>query len=285
MNFQSPKDSFVLSNGSKIPCLGLGVWQSPAGDVTERAVLSALECGYVHIDTAQLYRNEQSVGAAVKASGIDRKELFITTKISIAHHSYAQVISSTQESLEKLQTDYVDLMLVHWPNPIAYRADFPRALAETWRAMEELYDKGVYKNIGISNFRAHHIDALLEFARIRPVVNQIKLCPGESNREMRSFCAEKGILLEAYSPLGTGKIFDVPEMAAFAQKYGRTVAQICIRWSLQMGFLPLPKSVTPERIDENCRVFDFELEQADVDKIASFDFDWAKPTNPDTCGW
>ncbi len=262
------KKDYELSNGVTIPSIGFGTWQTPDGDVAVEAVKKAISCGYRHIDTAQGYGNEASVGKAIRESGVDRKDLFITTKLVNDKHSYDLVMSSFAESLEKLELSYVDLFLIHWPNPIQYRDCWEAANAETWRAMEELYAAGKIRALGISNFRRHHIEALLKTAKIKPTVNQIRLCPGDPQAELVEYCRSLGIVLEAYSPLGTGKIFDVPEMKQLSEKYQRSIAQICIRWSLQMGFLPLPKSVTPARIEENLNVFDFSLEEDDVRLIA-----------------
>ena len=264
----SQKDTYRLANGVEIPCLGFGTWQTPDGETAVQSVLCALEAGYTHIDTAQAYGNEESVGKAIRLSGIPRKDLFITTKLWNSNHSYELTMRSFEESMEKLGLDYLDLFLIHWPNPIAFRDCWEEANAESWRAMEELAEAGRIRAIGISNFRPHHMDALLKTARIMPQVNQIRLCPGDTQDETAAYCREHQILLEAYSPLGTGRIFEVPEMKALSEKYGRSIAQICIRWSLQRGYLPLPKSVTPSRIRENLQVFDFELEEADVQLIA-----------------
>lgn len=262
------KRTYTLLNGLEIPSIGFGMWQTPDDEVGVNSIVSAVGAGYRHIDTAQAYGNEGCVGKALKQCGVSRQELFITTKIHNDNHSYDLVMSSFEKSLKEMDTQYADLLLIHWPNPLKYRERWQAANAETWRAMEELYDAGRVKAIGLSNFRAHHIDELLKTARIRPMVNQIRLCPGDTQDEVVSYCREKGMVLEAYSPLGTGKIFSVPEMKALSEKYGRSIAQICIRWSLQRGYLPLPKSVTPSRIEENLRVYDFELEEADVRLIA-----------------
>ena len=261
-------DVYRLANGVEIPCIGFGMWQTPDNEVGVNSVKCAINAGYTHIDTAQVYGNEDCVKKGVEESGADRKKLFITTKLWNSNHSYDLAISSFEESLRKLGTDYVDLFLIHWPNPAPLRDRWQKANAECWRAMEDLYETGKIRAIGISNFRVHHIDALLETARIRPMVNQIRLCPGETQDEVVNYCKSLGMVVEAYSPLGTGKIFNVPQMKELAEKYGRSVAQICVRWSLQMGYLPLPKSVTPSRIDENIKVFDFELEETDVKLIA-----------------
>ncbi|MBO0424346.1 aldo/keto reductase [Enterococcus faecium] len=278
-------NSYTLSNNVTIPELGFGTWQTPDGDVAVASVKKALEVGYRHIDTAQGYKNEASVGQAIKESGIPREELFLTTKLWNANHSYDLVMSSFEESLEKLQTDYIDLFLIHWPNPVAFRDNWQTANAETWRAFEELYQAGKIKAIGVSNFLPHHFEELKKTATIFPMVNQIFLAPGELQEEVVTYCREHDVLLEAYSPLGTGKIFDVPEMKALAEKHQKSIAQVALRWSLQHGFLPLPKSVTPSRIEENIHVFDFELSEEDMKTIDQLDGVVGKATNPDTTGF
>ena len=278
-------NSYTLSNNVTIPELGFGTWQTPDGDVAVASVKKALEVGYRHIDTAQGYKNEASVGQAIKESGIPREELFLTTKLWNANHSYDLVMSSFEESLEKLQTDYIDLFLIHWPNPVAFRDNWQTANAETWRAFEELYQAGKIKAIGVSNFLPHHFEELKKTATIFPMVNQIFLAPDELQEEVVTYCQEHDVLLEAYSPLGTGKIFDVPEMKALAEKHQKSIAQVALRWSLQHGFLPLPKSVTPSRIEENIHVFDFELSEEDMNTIDQLDGVVGKATNPDTTGF
>lgn len=278
-------NSYTLSNNVTIPELGFGTWQTPDGDVAVASVKKALEVGYRHIDTAQGYKNEASVGQAIKESGIPREELFLTTKLWNANHSYDLVMSSFEESLEKLQTEYIDLFLIHWPNPVAFRDNWQTANAETWRAFEELYQAGKIKAIGVSNFLPHHFEELKKTATIFPMVNQIFLAPGELQEEVATYCQEHDVLLEAYSPLGTGKIFDVPEMKALAEKHQKSIAQVALRWSLQHGFLPLPKSVTPSRIEENIHVFDFELSEEDMNTIDQLDGVVGKATNPDTTGF
>ena len=275
-------DCYKLSNGGEIPCIGFGTWQTPDGDVCVSSVLSAIEAGYRHIDTAQGYGNEESVGLAVKKSGIDRKDLFITSKLTNSEHGYERTLAAFEETMKKLDMDYLDLYLIHWPNPIAFRDHWQEANAGTWKAFEELYKAGRIRAIGISNFRPHHIEELMKTATVAPMVNQIRLCPGETQDEVVDYCRSHNIQLEAYSPLGVGKIFEVPEMKALAEKYGKSIAQICIRWSLQRGYLPLPKSVTPSRIKENTQVFDFELEAADVQLIADLKGCVGYSSDPDT---
>jgi diketogulonate reductase-like aldo/keto reductase len=266
MNHQT--DTYKLSNGVGIPCIGFGTWQTPDGDVAVRSVAAAIEAGYRHIDTAQAYGNEESVGKGIRESGIDRKDLFITTKLWNSNHSYKLTMRTFEDSMNKLGLDYLDLFLIHWPNPIAFRDHWQEANAESWKAMEELYEAGKIRAIGVSNFRPHHIEEILKTAKVAPMVNQIRLCPGDTQDETVEWCRDHGMVLEAYSPLGIGKIFEVPEMQRLAEKYQRSIAQVCIRWSLQRGYLPLPKSVTPSRIQENLKVFDFELSEEDVRLIA-----------------
>jgi diketogulonate reductase-like aldo/keto reductase len=278
-------DCYKLSNGVEIPCIGFGTWQTPNGDVAVSSVLSALQAGYRHIDTAQGYGNEESVGAAIKKSGIDRKEIFITSKLNNSEHGYQKTLDAFEETMKKLDMDYIDLFLIHWPNPIAFRNHWQEANAGTWKAFEELYNAGRIRSIGISNFHPHHIEELMKTATIAPMVNQIRLCPGDTQDEVVDYCRSRNILLEAYSPLGVGKIFDVPEMQMLAEKYEKSIAQICIRWSLQRGYLPLPKSVTPARIKENAEVFDFELSADDVQLIADLKGVVGYSADPDKITW
>ena len=278
---KSLTDCYKLSNGVEIPCIGFGTWQTPDGEICVSSVLSAIEAGYRHIDTAQGYGNEESVGAAVKKSGVPRSGLFITSKLNNQDHGYERTIKAIEDTLRKLGTDYLDLFLIHWPNPIAFRDHWQEANAGSWKAMEELYQAGRIRAIGLSNFRLRHYTELMKTAEVAPMVNQIRLCPGDTQDEVVGFCRSQNILPEAYSPLGTGKIFEVLEMKELSKKYSKSIAQICIRWSLQNGFLPLPKSVTPARIQENTEVFDFELEESDVRLIAGLEGCVGYSTDPD----
>lgn len=260
-------DTYQLANGVEIPMVGFGTWQTPDGEVAEESVFAAIKAGYRHIDTAAAYKNEESVGRGIKRSGVPREELFITTKLWNDSHSYELAKKAIDESLEKLGLDYLDLYLIHWPNPIAFRDNWQEANAGAWRAMEEAVDAGKIRAIGVSNFHAHHLDELLKTARIKPVVNQIFLNPSDLQPEVTTYNQEHDILSEAYSPLGTGKIFEVPELKEIAGKYNKSVAQVVLRWSLQHGFLPLPKSVHEDRIKENAEIFDFEITPEDMQKI------------------
>lgn len=272
---------YTLKNGNKIPVVGFGTWQAENGEVAKQAVKSALEVGYRHIDTAMIYGNEASVGEAIKESGIAREELFITTKLWNKDHSYEKAKQAINDSLNNLNLDYLDLYLIHWPNPVDYRKKWQQANADAWRAMEEAVEEEKIKNIGVSNFLPHHLKALEESATIQPVINQIYLNPSDQQKVIVDYCKNKGIVLEAYSPLGTGDIFKLKELEEIADSHNKTVAQIVLRWSLQKGFLPLPKSVTPSRIKENIDLFDFELSEFDMGLIDALQGKAGQARNPD----
>ncbi len=277
---ESISDSYILYNGVRMPCVGLGTWQT-TNDVTKSAVLAAFACGYRHIDTAAAYGSESGVGAALRESGLPRAEVFITSKLRNACHGYNSTLSEFEKTLSNLGTDYLDLFLVHWPNPVQFRFIWKEMLHDTWRAFEKLYRDGRVRAIGVSNFLPHHIEALMEKAEILPMVDQLKLCPGVTQPETVAYCKTRGIALEAYSPFGTGSIFTVPEMQAISDKIGRPIGQICLRWCLQMGFAPLPKSANPMRIMENAQIFDFELDAADMELIANLSGSCGEAPDPD----
>ena len=261
-------DTFKIYNGAEIPCMGLGTWQSK-DDTATAAVLSALALGYRLIDTAAAYGNEKGVGAGIRQSGLKREEIFVTSKLRNADHGYKATLDAFDLTMEKLGLEYLDLYLIHWPNPVQFRTHWEAATAGTWAAFEELYKKGKIKAIGVSNFMPHHIDTLMKTAKIKPMVNQLKLCPSVTQPEAVEYCRKNGIVVEAYSPFGTGGIFKVEEMRRLADKYGRTIGQICLRWCLQKGFVSLPKSANPMRIKENTEIFDFELTDKDIDLISN----------------
>ncbi|MGT2911443.1 aldo/keto reductase [Streptococcus cameli] len=260
-------ETYILHNGVTIPKVGFGTWQIPDGEEAFNSVKHALEVGYRHIDTAQIYGNEVSVGKAIAESDVARKDIFLTTKVWNDKHDYDLAKASIDESLKKLGVDYVDLLLIHWPNPVALRENdaWKAGNAGAWKAMEEAYNEGKVRAIGVSNFMIHHLEALLETAEIVPHVNQVLLAPGCPQAELDAFCQKHNILLEAYSPLGTGSIFKNEEVAKLAEKYNKSVAQVALRWSLEKGFLPLPKSVTPANITSNLDIFDFTLEAQDIE--------------------
>lgn len=258
------KDCYILSNGVKIPCIGFGTWQTPDGKVAVESVEEALKVGYRHIDTAAIYGNEESVGIAIKNSGIKREDIFITTKVWNTDQGYESTLKAFETSIKKLGVEYVDLYLIHWPVPKIFKDNWESVSIKTYKALEKLYKDGKVKAIGVSNFKPHHLQNIIDNCEIFPMVNQIEINPGLNQEETIRFCRENNILLEAYSPLSTGRIFEVKEMQAMAQKYNKSVAQISLRWSLEKGYLPLPKSVTPSRIKENTEIFDFELEIEDI---------------------
>jgi len=257
-------DTYTLSNGTKIPVVGLGTWQTPDGDVAYQSVLTALKAGYRLIDTAAGYQNEESIGRAIRDSGVKREDLFVTTKLWNADHGYEATKKAIKTSVSKLGLDYVDLYLIHWPNPLAFRDRWEETNAATWKAMEEAYNDGLLRAIGVSNFRPKHLDALLKTAMITPMVNQIFLNPSDMQPEVVAYNKAHGILSEAYSPFGTGKIFQVGALKGIAAKYNKSVAQLVLRWHLQHGFLPLPKSVHAKYIQSNTDIFDFEISDVDM---------------------
>lgn len=272
---------YTLNDGNEIPVIGFGTWQMPNDDHTADIVEYAIKNGYRHIDTAATYGNEESVGRGIKNSGVAREDLFVTTKLWNDSHGYDLAKKAIDESLERMQLDYFDLYLIHWPNPKAVRDRWQEANSEAWRAMEEAQAEGKIKSIGVSNFMKRHLDALLETAKVTPAVNQILLNPSEMQPETVAANKEHNILSEAYSPLGTGKIFEVEELNELAEKYDKTPAQVVLRWSLQHSFLPLPKTSTFERVKENVDIFDFELSDEDMKKINQFEGKAGRMDNPD----
>ena len=267
MVLHSLEDTYTLANGIEIPVIGFGTWQTPSGQVAEDSVLAALNAGYRHIDTAAAYGNEESVGNAIKKSGVNRHDLFVTTKLWNKNHGYKQAKAAIDESLQKLGLDYLDLYLIHWPNPVDMRNNWAVMNAESWQAMEEAQRAGKIRALGISNFRKHHIDELMKTAEIKPVVNQNYLNPSDLQPELVAYDDKLGMLNEAYSPLGTGGLLGNDTVNEVAKNHGKSPAQVLIRWSLQHGFLPLPKSVHPEYIKANVEVFDFELSDAEMKQL------------------
>ena len=263
----SLQETYTLSDGVMIPKIGFGTWQMQNDDHTTKVVENAINVGYKHIDTAQMYGNEEAVGQGIKNSEIAREELFITTKLNNTNHSYELAKKSIDESLRLLQLDYIDLFIIHWPNPKQFRNHWQEANIESWRAMEEAVQAGKIRSLGVSNFMPHHLDALVDHVSIMPTVNQILLNPSEMQSETVARNKELNILSEAYSPLGTGKIFELDEMNNLAEKYDKSIAQVAIKWSLQHGFLPLPKTSTLTRAAENMAVFDFEISEEDMKVI------------------
>ena len=243
-----------LLGGVEIPRIGLGVYQTARGAETQHAVAEALRLGYRHVDTARIYGNEQDVGAAVRASGVPRDELFITTKLWNDDHGYDAALKAFDASMKRLALDYLDLYLLHWP--------VPRKRLDSWRALEKLHGEGRIRAIGVSNFMVRHLEELLAHAKVVPAVNQIEVSPFLQQRDVRAYCAKHQIVVEAYSPLTQGEKLDHPAVVAVARRLSRTPAQVMLRWGLQHGMVTLPKSVRTERIAENAALFDFELDTA-----------------------
>lgn len=258
---------YLLNNNYKIPNIGFGTFRTPSGEETEKSVIDAIKSGYRHIDCAAAYGNEKSVGEAIRKSGVTREELFITSKLWNDDKGYENTLAAFNRTLEDLQLDYLDLYLIHWPIAKASKNNWQEANCESWRALEELYKQGKVKAIGVSNFLGHHLDPLLKIAKIKPMVNQIEIHPGMLQEETVKFCEENNILVEAWAPFSNGQIFNNPVLKEIADQYKKSVAQISLRWIIQKGIIPLPKSVTPERIKNNLDVFDFEIKAQDVEKI------------------
>lgn len=281
MTFKNLQDTYTLANDVQIPCIGFGTWQTPDGETAINSVKAALKAGYRHIDTAACYGNEASVGQAIKESGVPREEIFVTSKVWNTERGYEKTLAAFETTMAKLDLDYVDLYLIHWPAAANQFENWKEINAQTWRALEELYIKGKIKAIGVSNFLPHHLEALLEGAKVVPMVNQIEYHPGFMQAESVAFCKAHNILVEAWSPLGTGNVLNNETLIMMAQKYSKTVAQICIRWVLQHGLLPLPKSITESRIIENTEVFDFEIKEEDMAIIDAIPFCGGAGINPD----
>lgn len=270
MNFKSKTDCFTLSNGVKIPCIGYGTWQTPDGEITENCVKNAIDAGYRHIDTAFAYGNEASVGAGIKKSGISRDELFVTTKHWVTERGYGKTIKAVETSLSLLGLDYLDLYLVHWPCVAKHSADWEEINLDTWRGFERMYKDGKIRAIGVSNYEQKHLETLFKNAEIKPMVNQLEFHPGYTQIDNIRFAQENGMLAEAWSPLGSGAVLSDEGLKNIAAKYGKSVAQLCVRFALQCGVLPLPKSTNADRMKANAEVFDFEISEDDMKVLLAY---------------
>jgi diketogulonate reductase-like aldo/keto reductase len=267
------KDTTTLHNGVKMPWMGLGVFKVKEGEEVIQSVKAALKNGYVHIDTAAIYGNEEGVGQAIRESGIPREELFITTKLWNSEQGYDTTLKAFETSMEKLGLDYLDLYLIHWPGKNKYK--------DTWKAFEKLYKDGRIRAIGVSNFLVHHLEDLIGSAEIKPMVNQVEYHPHLTQKELHAFCKKEGIQLEAWSPLKQGQLLNDPTLTEIAQKYSKSVAQIILRWDLQNEVVTIPKSIKEHRIIENSQVFDFELTREDMDRIDGLNQDSRAGSHPD----
>lgn len=256
-------DCFVLSNGVKVPCLGFGTYLTPK-EQTKASVASALKNGYRHIDTALAYGNEEPVGEAIRESGISRQEIFVTTKHWVLDRGYKQTLEAIDRSLKNLNLDYLDLYLIHWPCVEKVSPNWAEINGETWRGFEEAYRAGKIRALGVSNFQKKHIDALDQLASVKPMVNQIEYHPGYLQQDVADYSKSYGMLVQAFSPLALGAVFENETMKKLAKKYEKTIAQMTLRFVLQKGVNPLTKSVNEARIIENAQIFDFRIEQEDM---------------------
>ncbi|WP_222264570.1 aldo/keto reductase [Modestobacter marinus] len=268
--------TITLNNGVEIPQLGFGVFQIPPEDTVE-ATLTALEVGYRHIDTAEMYGNEAEVGEAVRQSGIPREEVFVTSKLNNGFHAREDALRAFDGTLDALKFDHLDLFLVHWPLP-GIDVDY----VETWKAMEEIHRSGRVKAIGVSNFQPHHLRRLFSDTEVTPVVNQIEVHPYLSQDDVRAFNADHEIVTEAWAPIAKGKVAGDATINRIAEKHGRTAAQVTLRWHVQRGDVVFPKSVTRSRVEENFAIFDFELDGADMGAIGGLDRGERTGPDPDT---
>ncbi len=273
-----------LNSGYAIPAVGFGTWQSEP-EKTAAAVQKAIECGFRHIDTASLYHNEKEVGegiaAALKTTGLRREDIFVTTKVWNTERGYGRTLRSFEQSLKALNFDYIDLFLIHWPAVPSQYECWKELNLETWRALEKLVDDGLVKSIGVSNFMPRHLEPLLDRCRIMPAVNQIEFHPGWTQDECVQWCRERGMLIEAWSPLANGDALKSPELAAMAEKYGCSISQLVLNWVASQGVIPLSKSVTAARIEENSHSFDFVISDEDLAAISALDSVAGKRRNPD----
>ncbi|MBE6828063.1 MAG: aldo/keto reductase [Ruminococcaceae bacterium] len=261
-------DCYTLKNGVKVPCIGFGTWKMPE-ETAENAVISAISAGYRHIDTAAAYQNEAYVGKGVKKSGVSRDEIFLVSKLPNDDHGYENAIASCEKSLMRLGTDYLDSYLIHWPVLVQNQDRVEEDLCETWRAFLRLYEDGKLRSVGTSNFMEEHIEMLKKNFSVYPMINQVQMHPQNPQDEMVAYCKENNILPEAWSPLIQGQAFKRELLINMAAKYGVSVSQLCIRFIVQKGAVPVPKSSSPERIRENADVFGFNISDEDMLEIAT----------------
>lgn len=267
------QDTTTLYNGVKMPWLGFGVFKVKDGDEVVDAVKTAIQAGYCSIDTAKAYNNESGVAQGIRESGIAREDLFITTKVWNSDQGYESTLAAFEESMKRLDLEYLDLYLIHWPVKGKYK--------DTWRAMEKLHKEGRIRAIGVSNFQIHHLKDLMMDAAVKPAVNQVELHPLLIQTELRNYCSKHEIQIEAWSPLGQGNLMNHPLLQDIAAKYGKSPAQVILRWDLQNGIVTIPKSVTPERIRANTELYDFELTAEEIEQINGLNEDKRFGSDPD----
>ena len=274
-------DRFALADGNFIPCLGFGTYLIDDPIVAYRSVADALELGYRHIDTAAIYRNEESVGKAVRDSGLARGDIFVTSKVWASEHGYDRASRAIDASLKRLGLDYMDMCLIHWPANAKNYSDWQAVNADTWRALEQAKADGKVKTIGVSNFLVSHLVSLQDNCRIMPAVDQIEYHPGLLQPETVAFCKSNNILVEAWSPIGRARLLDNPTLNSIAHKHGKSVAQVCVKFALSQGVLPLPKSTHRARMAENADIFDFELDWSDIGDIEGMEEGKRYGSHPD----
>lgn len=263
----------TLHNGVEMPRFGLGVYKMTDKEAAVEAMVKAIRTGYKAIDTATVYDNEAEVGEAIRAGGVPREELFITSKVWNTDQGYDQTLRAFEASLKRLDMDYLDLYLTHWAIPDTFK--------ETYRAIERLYDEKLIRAAGVSNHQQHHLEKILAKANTKPMVNQIELHPQLTQESLREFCAAQDIAVTSWSPLARGRLLEDPVLSEIGEKYGKSIAQTIIRWHLQNDLIVIPKSVTPSRIEENADVFDFELSEEEMKQISALNQDWRSGTHPD----
>ncbi|KAB7666892.1 aldo/keto reductase [Bacillus sp. B1-b2] len=268
----SMKDTILFHNGVEIPQLGLGVFQVDENEVVQ-TIKKAIQIGYRSIDTASSYRNEEGVGTAIKESVISREELFITTKLWNDNQGYDSTLRAFEASLKKLDLDYIDLYLIHWPGKDKY--------VETWKAFERLYQEKLVRAIGVSNFQEHHLQNLLAYANEKPVVNQVELHPRLTQEKLKDYCKKQNIKIQAWSPIAKGRLINEPTLKFLAKKHGKTPVQIILRWHLQNGHIVIPKTVKPERLKENTNLYDFQLSLVEMDQIDRLNMNERLGSDPD----
>lgn len=262
-------ENIKMNNGVEIPCIGYGTYKVSVDKDGVQVVKDAIEAGYRLLDTAAMYNNEEEVGKAIIESGIPRKDIFLTSKVANPDRGYDSTLRAFDRSLRLLEVDYLDLYLIHWPADKARFADWKKINSDTWRALERLLNEGRVKAIGVSNFMPEHLDALVETARELPMVNQIEFHPGWMQPEVLEWCRRNNVVVEGWSPLGRTRVLEDPLLVGIARRYGKSVAQICLRWAVQHRVVPLPKSVSPERMKSNLDIFDFSLTDAGMRLIDS----------------
>lgn len=270
----SLKDTVTLHNGVKMPWMGLGVFKVSEGEEVVESVKAAIRNGYISIDTAAIYQNEEGVGQGIRESGVPREELFVTSKVWNSDQGYETTLQAFETSLNKLGLDYLDLYLIHWPGVDKYK--------DTWKALEKLYKDGRVRAIGVSNFQIHHLEDLMSDCEIKPMVNQVEFHPHLTQKELLAFCQKEGIQMEAWSPLKQGQLLNEPVLVDIAHKYNKSVAQVILRWDLQHEVVTIPKSIKEHRIIENSDIFDFELTQGDMEEIDALNQDSRAGSHPDT---